>query len=147
MNIDIRTISVKGQLGDPGVNPHAMIKRNLGANHAGSSMRHAVDITDWVILHDTLPKEPDQLRWGKDSGGTHVAVPLYPYQLEDVALSELLRFGGQFATMGEKLIASHVAAGGKEITRLVIFYSEAFARPDGHPGYCVYAGMAARITK
>lgn len=136
MNIDVRNVDISEQLQrDPQATPYAVIKREVAENHLRTASLVPANRDPYEILQS--PMDADPLQWSTDAGGSHVAVPLHPYLLQEGA-NMLARFGAQFGAMGGAVAAP------KGALRIIILLSNVYARPDARPGYCVYAGLVIR---
>lgn len=138
MLIDVRAINITSELGqlDSGEIPVAAVKKERPESHS----RQAVSNEQWHILQSQLPANSKDLQWGFDKGsGEYIAVPMIPYPLGEETPEQLVLFGAQLAAY-----ASFLAEDKKPFAQLLLLLSNVFSRPDGNPGYLVFAGCAIK---
>lgn len=138
MKISIRVVQISHEAlatMDPSQAANAILKREVAENLRAVPSA-AVPLTSDVynILQAKVDQPPT---WAVSKKTPEVYVPMFPYDIGNSA-EVLVQFGAQLGA-----VASSHTRGFPSPRNLFVIISQVLSRPDGQPGYRVYAGIAA----
>ena len=133
----------------PGQRTHTQIgvtaRKDLGDASQRVKMRHAAHTNGepWWVLQERLPPvNADDIRWGVSRIDPQVFIPMFDYLLPDPAAEVLVHFGSQTGALAVAMLPQ-----GTPFKKIFLAVGNVLQRPDGKPGYQVWAGFAAVAEK
>ena len=138
MKISIRVVQVScdalAAMG-PSDAANAILKREVAENLKAAPSAAVPLTSDVYNVLQTRVDQPPQ--WVVSKKTPEVYVPMFPYDIGNSA-EVLVQFGAQLGA-----VASAYTRGFPSPRNLFVIISQVLSRPDGQPGYRVYAGIAA----